>query len=83
MFTDPAFWKAAGERALSTFAQALLAYLLTSQVGVFHLDWLAGLELALGATVLSLLKSIVAANLGSNAGPSLANEKVVGLSRAA
>jgi hypothetical protein len=76
MFSDPAFWKAAGERALKTFAQSLIAYIGVGAVGVLHLNWIPALEVAATATLLSLLTSIVSANMGANDGPSLATERL-------
>lgn len=54
-----AFWKAAGMRALWTFAQTFLAIVGTSNAGVFNSSALANLVTALTAAVLSVLKSIV------------------------
>jgi r1t holin len=76
MFSDPAFWKAAGERALKTFAQSLIAYIGVGAVGVLHLNWTVALEVSATATLLSLLTSIVSANLGTNDGPSLTSERL-------
>lgn len=58
MFTS-AFWNAAGERAVKTFAQTELALLtLSSQpIDVFHMNWVGVLSAGLGATLLSLLTS--------------------------
>lgn len=71
---DIRFWQAAGERAVKTFAQALLALIGTSAVGIMDLDWLQMFSVALTATVVSILTSIVSANFGPNPGPSLADE---------
>lgn len=56
----PAFWKAAGERAVKTFAQTLFAALTLSSVSidVLHVNWVGALSIALGATVGSLLTSL-------------------------
>ena len=56
-----AFWKGAAERAIKTFAQALLAGLVIS-VPIGELPWLVALGTAATATVLSLLTSIASAD---------------------
>lgn len=73
---DQRFWIAAAERAIKTFAQALLALIGTGMVGIMELDWLQMLSVAATATVVSLLTSVVSANFGPNPGPSLADETV-------
>jgi hypothetical protein len=70
-----AFWKAASERAVRTFAQALAAVMVADGLNLLDADWTARLSAAAGATLLSFLTSIVASGAG-NAGPSLANETV-------
>lgn len=52
-----AFWKGAGERAIKTAAQALLAVFVVG-VPIYELDIMAGLAIAATATVASLLTSI-------------------------
>lgn len=53
------FWIHAGERALRTFAQALLASIGTGAVGITQVDWVAGLSIGATAAVVSVLTSIV------------------------
>lgn len=72
MFTA-AFWKATAERAIKTFAQALVATLTASATGLLDTDWVGALSTSAMATVLSVLASVASSGLG-NAGPSLANE---------
>ena len=69
------FWKAAGERALSTFAQALLAVLSADGLDLITAPWSSALSTAGLAAVLSVLKS-VAANKVYGAGPSLTVERL-------
>jgi hypothetical protein len=68
------FWIAASERAIKTFAQALLALIGTDMVGITSLDWPALLAASATATLLSVLSSVGSANFGKNPGPSLADE---------
>jgi hypothetical protein len=54
------FWKDAAERAIKTFAQALVAVFAVSQATtVLNVDWKAALATAGTAVVVSLLTSIV------------------------
>jgi hypothetical protein len=76
MFTAE-FWKAAGERALRTVAQVLLALWVSD--GVFNalsVDWLNALGVALGAAVISLLMSMVPA--GPAGSPSWVEDRAAG-----
>lgn len=59
------FWKDLAERAVKTFAQALVAVLAVS-IGspVWHIDWLAALGIALTATLLSVLTSLASTATG-------------------
>ena len=52
------FRRGAGERAVKTFAQALLAILGTGAVGILDVDWVGALSAAALATLVSLLTSI-------------------------
>ena len=52
------WFKAAGVRAIKTFAQALVAEIGTGAVGIVDLDWLQMLGVAATAAVLSLLTSV-------------------------
>ena len=76
MLSDKLFWIAAGERAVKTFAQALVA-LFVAGVTVLTIDWQQGLAVAATAAVVSVLTSIASVRLGSFEGPSLAGEAVV------
>jgi hypothetical protein len=68
MFTL-AFWKAAAERALKTFAQSLVGSLAVAS-GLTDAPWLPALSAAGLATLASLLTSVVSSGVGSS-GPSL------------
>ena len=61
------FWSYAGERAIKTFAQTALAYLGTGAVGLFAVDFAALLSLAGGASLLSVLTSVVTQGTNNSA----------------
>lgn len=50
--------KAAGIRAVKTWAQAGVAYIGSGAVGVFELDWVGFASVSLMAAVLSILMSL-------------------------
>lgn len=60
-----------GERAIKTAAQTLLAYFGAGALDVLHADWSAGLSLAAGASVLSLLTSLASLPYGKGGTASL------------
>lgn len=53
------FLNYSGERAIKTFAQAALATLGGGSIGLLEVDWLGVFSVSAGATVLSILTSIV------------------------
>jgi hypothetical protein len=63
MFTIK-FWKDAGERAIRTAAQALLALWATDVTGVLAVDWVQAGSVAALAGLTSVLMSIVATGVG-------------------
>ena len=63
MFTIK-FWKDAGERAIRTAAQALLALWATDISGVLAVDWVQAASVAALAALTSVLMSIVATGVG-------------------
>lgn len=67
------------ERALKTFAQALLACFVAGKT-VMTIDWGQSLAVAGTATLLSVLSSVVSTRLGVFEGPSLAGEALVEVS---
>ncbi len=62
--TTREFWADAGERAVRTIAQALLALLGTDALGIVGLDWAQMLSVAAGAGLMSVLTAIVATGVG-------------------
>lgn len=68
------FWKDTAERAVGTFAQALLA---TLAVGtpIWGLDWETGLGVSATAAAISILKSVVASTVGDSDSASLVKVK--------
>lgn len=55
MLWSIAFWRGATERALKTFAQALVAVIGVGAVGLLDVDWIGALSAALLATALHSL----------------------------
>ena len=76
MLSDKLFWIAAGERAVKTFAQSLVA-LFVAGVTVLTIDWQQALAVSVTAAVVSVLTSVASVRLGQFEGPSLAGEAVV------
>ena len=58
-----AFAKDAGERAVKTFSQALLAVLAVG-APIWDIDWTHGLGIALTATAFSVLTSLASHGIG-------------------
>ena len=59
-----AFWKDLAERALATFAEALVAALVVVEGGIVDVDWGQGLGVAALAALVAVLKGIVGIKLG-------------------
>lgn len=68
------FWRAVAERAVWTFAQALLGILTVGATGLLTTPWVPALSAAGMAALLSVLKSL-AANYTTGNGPSLGGEE--------
>lgn len=72
MFTK-AFWKGTAERAVRTFAQALIAVFGTEATGLLAVDWPGALSAAGMAAVISVLMSLAASGIGGD-GPGITEE---------
>lgn len=74
------FWKAAAERATKAFAHSLLTLFFVGDLAfnVLEFSWLPALGIALGASLSSILVSIVSANFGPTGSPSLVVEEPYG-----
>ena len=70
------FAKATAERAVKTFAQALVALLIADGTDLLGTAWADRLSVAGMAAVLSVLSSIASAPFGQT-GPSASNEAIV------
>ena len=67
IYATSAFWQGAAERAIKTFAQALLGVLTSGATGLLDVDWVAALSVAALATVVSLLTSLATPDFTSGA----------------
>ena len=70
MFTRT-FWVFAGERAIKTFFQTLVAVLGVGGIGLFEAPWLTAVSTAAMAAVVSVLTSLGSAPVGKVGDPSL------------
>lgn len=70
------FALAAGERAIKTFAQTLVA-LFAAGTTILNIDWMQALAVAGTAALLSVLTSVASNGFGQYEGPSLADEGVM------
>lgn len=71
------FWKAAGERAVKTFAQSSVAVITANATGLLDVDYVGVGSIAGLAALVSVLTSIGSDAL-TRTGPSLANEVAQG-----
>lgn len=65
-----AFWVAAFERAVKTFAQVLVGLLATNVGGITDVDWQAAASVGGLAAIVSVLTSVASGKIGAD-GPSL------------
>lgn len=74
--TTAAFWRATAERALRTFAQALIAVISLDGADLLTVDWPQSLSVAGLAAVISVLTSVAASGAGGDGGPSFGPEQL-------
>ncbi len=75
------FWSLTVERAVKSFAQALVALLGAGGMDLFHAPWYAMLSTATMAAVLSVLTSVASARVGPADDPSLVSTKTPRVAR--
>ena len=68
------FWKDAAERAIKTFAQAMVAGLSAGAVGILDVPWVDVLSVSALVAALSVLTSIASAPFSSKGTASLVTE---------
>ncbi|URM90428.1 holin [Streptomyces sp. MRC013] len=68
--TTSAFWKAAAERAVRTFAQAVLGAVGADQLGLLDVDWGQAAGVGGLAAVLAVLTAVATSGVGP-AGPGI------------
>ena len=71
-----AFWRAATERSIKTFAQTLAALLVADGTGLLDSQWVPRLSVAGMAALVSVLTSIGSDSITGN-GPAIAGPEVV------
>lgn len=69
------YWQSAGERALRTFAQALLSVLIIGETGFMDVDWAQALSVAGVAALASVLMSVAATGVGDHGTDSFVREE--------
>jgi hypothetical protein len=67
MLWNKDFWRGAAERAIKSFAQALVVFVGAAGVGVLDIDWVTSLGIAVAVALASVLTSV--GNADFTAGP--------------
>jgi hypothetical protein len=65
------FWIQAAERAIKTFAQVMLGFLVVGQSGVLNVDWANTLSVSAVAAFASILMSLIGEGIGDKGTPSV------------
>ena len=74
MWNKP-FWEDAGERALRTFAQVMLGFLVVGETGILDVDWENSLSVSAVAAFASVLMSVVGTGIGDKGTAALTPKK--------
>ena len=74
MWNKP-FWEDAGERALRTFAQVMLGFLVVGETGILDVDWENSLSVSAVAAFASILMSVVGTGIGDKGTAALSPKK--------
>ena len=69
------FFKDMAERAVKTFAQAMIGALGASATGLIGIDWIQALSIAGFATLISILTSIASLGIGDDTASLVNNKK--------
>jgi hypothetical protein len=69
------FWRQTAERAVKSFAQALLVAITAGAGNLLDVGWKQALSVAALTTLASVLTSIVSSGVGPSDGPSLVSTK--------
>lgn len=68
------FWKDTAERAIKTFAQAVVAGLTAGVTGILEVDWLTVVSVSALAALVSVLTSVASAPFSAKGTASLVTE---------
>lgn len=75
-WTSKQFWQSVAERAVMTFAQALVSVWGVGHLDLLHADWANALSVAGGAALLSVLKTL-AVGYGTDGNPSFGSSEIL------
>ena len=75
-WTSKQFWQSVAERAVMTFAQALVAVWGVGNLDLLNADWANALSVAGGAALLSVLKTL-AVGYGTDGNPSFGSSEIL------
>ena len=71
-----AFWKDSAERAIKTFAQTAVSFLVIGTTGVLEVDWEQIISVSGVAALASILTSIASDRVGTKGTASLVKDEV-------